>query len=449
MNTAPPAHPSASRRILHAASWVTVAAVLVKLTATAKEFLVASIFARSGAVDAFLVALLLPNLLVNLFAESMNQALVSALVRLRAERGESVADRVLSSAMLFSLVLLVVLALLLALLAPAFFPLLFHFSPPQLALSIRLFRALLLFALFGALASNGTAILNASERFAAPAFTPILVPFSIIVALLLCPHSVGIWSLVIGNLIGACLWAAVILLFVLRSGQHFPWPSLSLTPELRQLSRQYANILLSAVVSSGGLLADVILASWLAVGSVAALNWASRFSAVTMTILGGAIGTAITPYLAQRVSARDWPGCRRILRHYTALAAAVTLPVAAVFVFASRPLIALAYQRGAFHASDTLLVARVQSAFALQIPFFVISRVFYRFLLVLERSSLVLACGAINLVLDIVFNLVLMRIWGVVGIALATSLWTVSTFLFLAWWARRLLRHAAASGAAA
>jgi putative peptidoglycan lipid II flippase len=47
----------------------------------------------------------------------------------------------------------------------------------------------------------------------------------------------------------------------------------------------------------------------------------------------------------------------------------------------------------------------------------------------------------LNLALDIPLNLILMRWIGVAGIALATSLWTVSTFLFLLYWARRLLRE--------
>jgi len=38
-----------------------------------------------------------------------------------------------------------------------------------------------------------------------------------------------------------------------------------------------------------------------------------------------------------------------------------------------------------------------------------------------------------------------MRWLGVAGIALATSLWTVSTFLFLWFWSHRLLRKAALS----
>jgi putative peptidoglycan lipid II flippase len=63
----------------------------------------------------------------------------------------------------------------------------------------------------------------------------------------------------------------------------------------------------------------------------------------------------------------------------------------------------------------------------------------YRFLLALGRTDLVLYCGVVNLALDVVLNLLLMRWLGVAGIALATSLWSVSTFFFLRYWSRRLL----------
>ncbi len=443
MSGAAISHPSAHARILRAASWITLATLLVKLVATAKELLVAAVFGRGALIDAFMLAVLIPGLLVNLFAESMNQALVPALVHLRAAQGEPAAQRLLSSALAFSFLLLAVLTALLAIAAPVFFPVLFHLPPATLPLAIRLFRSLLPFALLSAIASNGAAILNASERFLAPALAPVLTPLLTIVALLLFPRAWGVWSLVGGNLLGACLWALVVLALVFHSGQRFG--PIALTPELRQLFTQYATILLSCIVATGGLLADQVMASWLPVGSVAALTWASRFSAVLMAILGGAISTAITPYFAQRIAARDWSGCRSILRRYTVLSAAISLPLAALLVFASRPIIALAFQHGAFRKQDTAVVAFVQSMFALQIPFFVVSRVFYRFLLALRRGSLVLACGVLNLALDIALNLLLMRWMGVAGIALATSLWTISTFFFLAYWARRLLRQAAAA----
>jgi putative peptidoglycan lipid II flippase len=89
------------------------------------------------------------------------------------------------------------------------------------------------------------------------------------------------------------------------------------------------------------------------------------------------------------------------------------------------------------------VVTPVLAMYAIQIPFFVCSRVFYRFLVALRRTDLILYCGMINLGLDIVLNLILMRWFGVAGIALATSLWAVSTFFFLWYWTRRLIPQAA------
>ena len=77
--------------------------------------------------------------------------------------------------------------------------------------------------------------------------------------------------------------------------------------------------------------------------------------------------------------------------------------------------------------------------YAIQIPFFVVSRVYYRFVVAMRRTDLVLYCGLLNLALDVVLNLLLMRWMGVAGIALATSLWTMSTLVFLWYWANRLL----------
>jgi putative peptidoglycan lipid II flippase len=66
----------------------------------------------------------------------------------------------------------------------------------------------------------------------------------------------------------------------------------------------------------------------------------------------------------------------------------------------------------------------------------------------LRRTDLILYCGTINLILDVVLNLILMRWFGVAGIALASSLWAMSTFFFLWYWSWKLL-HESSSGEAA
>ncbi len=120
----------------------------------------------------------------------------------------------------------------------------------------------------------------------------------------------------------------------------------------------------------------------------------------------------------------------------------ISVPIAALLIAGARPLVRLTLQHGAFGAGDTAVVKTVLAMYAIQIPFFVVSRVFYRFIVAMRRTDLIFYCGGLNLALDVVLNLVLMQWMGVAGIALATSLWTVSTLAFLWYWANRLLASA-------
>src|SRR5215469_12759397 len=83
----PRRHAVRGHRIVGPAATVLMCTLAVKLIATGKEFVVAGVFGRSDALDAYLAALLVPALIINLVAESMSQALVPELVRVRVQRG--------------------------------------------------------------------------------------------------------------------------------------------------------------------------------------------------------------------------------------------------------------------------------------------------------------------------------------------------------------------------
>jgi putative peptidoglycan lipid II flippase len=214
------------------------------------------------------------------------------------------------------------------------------------------------------------------------------------------------------------------------------------TQATREVAHQYGPVLLSGVVASSGLLVDQSMAAMLPAGSVSALVYANRFVGVVLTLLGGAISSAVVPYFSRMVAHRDWTGCRHTLRTWLRITLLVSAPIAVLLMGGAQLLIRVTFQHGAFGPRDTATVAPVLAMYAIQIPFFVSSRVFYRFLVAMRRTDLIFYCGLLNLVLDIILNLILMHWFGVAGIALATSLWTVSTFLFLWYWSRRLLSMA-------
>jgi putative peptidoglycan lipid II flippase len=437
---APVGGASVNRRIFRAAVIVTLAGALVKVVATAKEFVVAGAFARSDAMDAFLIAFLVPGLLVNLFSESMNQALIPTLVRVRETEGQEKAQALLSSAMVWTCILLAGGSLAMAAVARVFFPLVVpHFSGPKLLLTEQLFYGLLPVVLIAGIASNCTAVLNTFERFALPALAPVATPLAIVLGAWLFSGRLGIWALVDANVAGATVHAGLMIWMMQTHGYRFHLRWHGADAAVREVAGQYGPILLSGLVASSGLLVDQGMAASLPSGSVSTLVYANRFVSVVVNLLAGAIATAVTPYFSQMVAQQDWAGCRHTLNTYVRLTALISVPVALAMIFGSHLLVRLTFQHGAFSPQDTAAVAPVQAMYAIQLPFFIVSRVFYRYLVTIRRTSLILYCGMLNLVLDVVLNIVLMRWYGVAGIALATSLWTVSTFVFLCYWTYRLL----------
>jgi len=431
---------SVNRRILRAAASVAAAGILVKVVATFKEVAVAGVYGRSDEMDAFLAAALVPGLLINLISESMNQALVPTLIRVREREGHERAQQLLSSSMLWICLLLTAASALMALSARGFFPLIAsHYSAAKLDLSIRLFYALLPVVLITGIATNCTAVLNISDRFALPALAPAVISLAIIAGALAMGSRIGIWAMVYSTLAGSIIHAALVAWMMDSHGYRFRLRWHGMTEATREVALQYGPVLLSSVVASGGLLVDQSMAAMLPAGSVSALAYANRFVSVVLTLLAGAVSTAIVPHFSRMIAHRDWAGCRHALRTWLGITALVSTPIALLLIAGAQVLIRIAFQRGAFGLRDTAAVAPVLAMYAIQIPFFVSSRVFYRFLVAMRRTDLILYCGIINLALDIVLNLILMRWMGIAGIALATSLWTVSTFFFLWYWSRRLL----------
>ena len=435
---------SVNRSIFRAVVSISAVGILVKLVATFKEITVAGVYGRSDVMDAFLAAALIPGLLINLIAESMNQALVPTLVRVREQEGRDRAQQLLSSSMLWMCLLLGAVSAAMALAAHGFFPLIAsHFPAAKLELSIRLFYALLPVVLITGIATNCTAVLNTFDRFALPALAPVAISLTIIAGTLLLSGRYGIWAMVYSTLAGSLIHAAVVARMMNAHGYRFRLRWYGMTEATREVARQYGPVLLSGVVSSAGLLVDQSMAAILPAGSVSALVYANRFVSVVVTLMAGAVSTAVVPYFSRMIAYRDWAGCRHTLRTWIRLTALVSVPIAVALVAGAHFLIRIALQHGAFGPRDTAVVTPVLAMYALQIPFYVTGRVMNRFLVAMRRTDLIFYCGALNLVLDIVLNLILMRWFGVAGIALATSLWTVSSFLFLWYWTWRVLPKAA------
>jgi putative peptidoglycan lipid II flippase len=243
--------------------------------------------------------------------------------------------------------------------------------------------------------------------------------------------AVGITALVIGILAGGVIEAACLAWVASRHG-------LSLFPFVFPDWQKVRGILAQALPSAGGsvligatLLVDQAMAAMLTPGSVAAFSYGTRVPGVLLAIGTTALATAILPHLSALVAQARFQELRALLRQYAILTIGVTVPFTALLVGASDFTVSLLFERGSFGAGESALVASVQSAYALQIPFFALAIIAVRLISAMQANTLLLFSAAISLVLDIVLNWFFSRQFGVAGIALSTSIVYVVSCLFL------------------
>jgi len=414
---------SASWKILRATGILTGFSGVVLAATVARELITAKYFGRSDALDAYLTAYLLPSFVVNVVGYSFNLALIPVFVEVRQRDGRSAAQRLFSGAMVWSLGLLVGVVLLLAALAPLYLPFLGSgYSASKLLLTRHLLYVLLpLIALTG-VTSNGTAVLNAGERFALPGALAVLPPLGALAFVLLLGNSWSVYSLAAGTVAGTALQVAALVWVARSHGIDLTPRWFGFDPELRRVIRQYVPMMAGALLLGSTDVVDQSMAAMLPGGSVAALGYARKIVSVLVVLGAIPLASASLPYFSDMAAKRAWDACRRTLRTVGGVVLLATVPVTLLLVFFAHPLVRILFQRGEFLPHDTDVVSHVEAWLALEIPFYLLCSLGLRLISALKRNGVIMGIAAVTSALNVVLNLILMRIYGVAGIALSTAI---------------------------
>jgi len=407
----------------------------------AKEVVVARQFGRSDAVDAFLIAFMLPAFAINVVAASLNSSMVPAVVKVSARDGGEQGVRLFSSTLTCTLVLLVAVSALFAVAFPYVLPFLAtNFAPEKRAMTQTLFYLLLPTITISGVATIWSGMLNAGRRFAAAAATPLVVQAAAIACLLVFADSWGITALAAGTvagMLGQCLLLAIALR---REGLPILPGWYGMTEPMRSTIGQFALMAVGALLISSTALIDQAMAAMLAPGSVAALGYGGKVSSAMTAIGATALGTAILPHFSEMIAQNDRSGLLHSISTYNRAILVLSVIATAGLVLFSEPIVRMLFERGAFGADDTRLVAYVQALYLLQIPFYFMGTIHVRVISALGRNAVLMWGAVISMPLNAVMNLVLMEHLGVAGIALSTSVVYLVSWVYLAWSVKKCLR---------
>jgi putative peptidoglycan lipid II flippase len=385
----------------------------------------AAIFGADAVTDAFFIAATLPFALASLLLASVNQVIVPVVHRWFDEASEAEARRRVGGLLGSALAGGVGIAALGAALSPLLPLLLAPGATPDTKRAAIEMTALLFTTVVTRIGAEILrSLLNARFSFAGPAAMPLVENVAVLGAILLLSDRLGIPAVAVGYVAGGVLQLAFIGTLAAKHGLLVR-PSVRFRdPEIRSTFRLLALPLSGTGLTMVARAAERFLASLLPAGQITILNYAWR----VVNSIGGAIffRSVVVALLPRLSAARNDPAAtRRIVSDGIRLMTLISLPLLMFVVVLAQPLVMLAFQRGAFGAGDTALLASVVAVYALQFPFDALNRVYVSYWYARFETVVPFANVAIGVVLDVLFAVLLFLPLGIHGIALGYVLSSV------------------------
>ncbi len=231
---------------------------------------------------------------------------------------------------------------------------------------------------FISLTALAGSLLNTYSKFGVPAFTPVLLNISLIIATcLLAPHMHNPeMALAWGVLLAGIVQLLFQIPFLYKMG-ILPKPKINWRdPAVRKVLLLMPPALFGAAIYQITLLVDSLFASFLPAGSISWLYYADRLMEFPLGMIGVGLTTVILPSLSRQFSRGETKNFTKTLDWGLRCVFLIGVPaMIGLFVLAG-PLITTLFQSGKFNANDVVMTSQCLMAYALAVLGIMLAKIF-------------------------------------------------------------------------
>ena len=428
--------PVKSAKLLRSSGVVSSMTMLSRVMGLLRDVVFARIIGADAMADAFFVAFKIPNFFRRLFAEgAFSQAFVPVLAEYR-ETGSQAAIKALIDRVAGALGSVLIAVTVLVVIASPVMTGIFAFGfwldhPDKFAAASGMLRITFPYLMLISLTGLAGAILNSYDRFAVPAFTPVLLNISIIVAaVFVSPYfEEPVYALAWGVLAAGVVQLIFQLPFLARI-HMLPTPVVDWQDEgVKRVLRLMAPAIFGVSVSQINLLLDTMIASFLPTGSISWLYYSDRLSELPLGVFGVAIATVILPSLSRQHTAASPEKFNATMDWALRMILLIAMPAALALIILAEPILLTLFYYGDVITSHDIAMATLSlRAYAVGLVAFMLIKVLAPGYFARQDMKTPVRIGVIALVSNMLLNIALAvplhLYWGIghVGLALATSL---------------------------
>lgn len=235
------------------------------------------------------------------------------------------------------------------------------------------------------------------------------------------------WGVVIGYGI------SFLMLLVASKRYHYHFrPDFHLNdPNIRRLLLLVLPIFLGKAITELNTMLDRTIASALPEGSISALGYGNRLTGFVTSVFVVSVATAIFPKLSRLSAGNNHKKLKSTFITSSGIMSLIVLPISAGIMLFSNEIVSLLFLRGAFTPEDVTRTASVLFYYSFGLLAFSIKDVMINVFYAIKDTRTPTVNSIVALVLNTVFNLLLLKPMGAGGLALATSLSAMVTLVMM------------------
>lgn len=397
-----------------------------------REMLIASKFGSGFETDTFFMALSATSLLASLLLSAISTTTIPVLSEvesLEGKEGKKAHTSNLVNIVLATAFILVVLGMFLAplvirVVAPGF-------KGDQFNLAVTLMRIGLPVILFSSALGVFRGYLQSELMFFETAATNLPFNFVYIAFLVFFSGQYGIKGLMVASVLAVGSQLLIQAPGLVKTGYKHKLFFDVRDKYIDKILKLVPPVFISVAVRDLNALVDKSLASGLPAGSISALNYGHRLDSLVLGIFISSLTTVLYPMLAKESNKDNTDGLKKVISQSINIILLITVPATIGLLVLARPVVKVAFERGAFDSTATVMTSGALQFYALGLVGAglrsLLAFVYYS----LQDTRTPMFNSFISVGINIVTSVILVRLMGHKGLALGTSIAAITATTLL------------------
>ncbi|WP_377278305.1 murein biosynthesis integral membrane protein MurJ [Planococcus dechangensis] len=405
--------------------------IITKVMGFSRDIFLAYFYGADGLTDAYLISTSISTVIFAFVGMGIAASYIPVYTKIFNERGREPAEKftvnVTNAVMLLTTVLILIIMCFTTPIVKLFA---FGFEGETLRIAVIFTRIISVTLYFTALIYIFTSYLEVKNRFLTTELSGL--PLNIILITTIAISSwLGLYVLAIGTVIAVIVQFLSMIPAIKRSGYRHSLILNFKDQDLKQMVFLAIPVIIGVSADQINVLVDRTIASQIIEGGISALTYAHRLVFFVQAIFVLVIVKVMFPKISKLAARKEISELKSVVGKVITTVSLIVIPAAVGMMIFSRQITELLFGRGEFEEYEIEMTTGLMFFYALGLLGFglreVLTKVFYS--LEDSRTPMINAFGA--MFLNVSLNLVLTRIIGLNGLALATSIAAIVSTMLL------------------